>query len=223
MTNNTYEIGQTFEGAYPPEAAIWCNENGAYIGLVDGIYQIIAATVTIDGEECSIDSDKYKCYLCYNSDLHLTACSTCTIGTLAEKKVCKKSVIKSNRDAKYSEGIKCTIDEIDYYIKADSNTLAQSSAKDNSISKGTGTESQKKSWVFDGIYVDGVVTLCKTKVSLATSNDMSQLMANIGDYFERMQQHYGDLIIAVQDAATVEAVQACSTSFSTVSNDVTPS
>lgn len=28
---NTYEIGQTFEGTYPPEAAMWCNENRAFI------------------------------------------------------------------------------------------------------------------------------------------------------------------------------------------------
>lgn len=26
---STYEIGQTFEGTYPPAAALWCNENGA--------------------------------------------------------------------------------------------------------------------------------------------------------------------------------------------------
>lgn len=24
----TFEIGQIFEGEYPPEAAVWCNENG---------------------------------------------------------------------------------------------------------------------------------------------------------------------------------------------------
>ena len=28
---NTFEINQIFEGVYPPEAAIWCNENNAYI------------------------------------------------------------------------------------------------------------------------------------------------------------------------------------------------
>lgn len=28
---NAYEIGQTFEDIYPPEAAIWCNENGVFI------------------------------------------------------------------------------------------------------------------------------------------------------------------------------------------------
>lgn len=26
-----FQIGQIFEGEYPPEAAVWCNENKAYI------------------------------------------------------------------------------------------------------------------------------------------------------------------------------------------------
>lgn len=38
----TYEIGQIFEGEYPPEAAIWCNTRGdCSIQQVDGGYQII--------------------------------------------------------------------------------------------------------------------------------------------------------------------------------------
>lgn len=46
MTNLTYEEGQIFEGKYPPEAAIWCNENGCHIEEVasqDGIrvYKIV--------------------------------------------------------------------------------------------------------------------------------------------------------------------------------------
>lgn len=28
---NTYEIGQIFEGTYPPDAATWCDENGVFI------------------------------------------------------------------------------------------------------------------------------------------------------------------------------------------------
>lgn len=31
MANLTYEEGQIFEGKYPPEAAIWCNENNCHI------------------------------------------------------------------------------------------------------------------------------------------------------------------------------------------------
>ena len=36
-----YNIGQIFQGTYPPEAAVWCNRNGAYIEAVDGGYQIV--------------------------------------------------------------------------------------------------------------------------------------------------------------------------------------
>ena len=36
-----YNIGQIFQGKYPPEAAVWCNRNGAYIEAVDGDYQIV--------------------------------------------------------------------------------------------------------------------------------------------------------------------------------------
>lgn len=32
---NTFEINQIFEGTYPPEAASWCNENGAYIEEIE--------------------------------------------------------------------------------------------------------------------------------------------------------------------------------------------
>lgn len=38
----TYKIGQIFEGEYPPEAAVWCNDRGdCSIQQVDGGYQII--------------------------------------------------------------------------------------------------------------------------------------------------------------------------------------
>ncbi len=39
-----YAIGQTFDGTYPPEAAQWCNDNGAMIVTVDGRY-VIQATL----------------------------------------------------------------------------------------------------------------------------------------------------------------------------------
>lgn len=32
---NAYEIGQTFEGTYPPAAAMWCNKNGALIAELE--------------------------------------------------------------------------------------------------------------------------------------------------------------------------------------------
>lgn len=37
----TFNIGQIFQGKYPPDAAVWCNRNGAYIEAVDGGYQIV--------------------------------------------------------------------------------------------------------------------------------------------------------------------------------------
>lgn len=44
---NTFEFGQIFNDMYPPEAAEWCNENGASIEeleLLDGVrrFQIVA-------------------------------------------------------------------------------------------------------------------------------------------------------------------------------------
>lgn len=32
-----FEIGQIFEDAYPPECAVWCNENNAYIEEIEPI------------------------------------------------------------------------------------------------------------------------------------------------------------------------------------------
>ena len=32
--NVEFYIGQVFEGTYPPEAAIWCNENNAFIDVI---------------------------------------------------------------------------------------------------------------------------------------------------------------------------------------------
>lgn len=36
-----YNIGQIFQGKYPPDAAVWCNRNGAYIEAVEGGYRIV--------------------------------------------------------------------------------------------------------------------------------------------------------------------------------------
>ena len=37
-----FSIGQMFEGKYPPEAAAWCNRNGAYIERTENGYEIKA-------------------------------------------------------------------------------------------------------------------------------------------------------------------------------------
>ena len=38
---NEYYIGQTFDGVYPPAAAVWCNANNAHIEVLDGKYTIV--------------------------------------------------------------------------------------------------------------------------------------------------------------------------------------
>lgn len=51
----TFEIGQLFEGEYPPEAAIWCNEKGdCYIEELekkDGLRQFQIKTIPAPTEE----------------------------------------------------------------------------------------------------------------------------------------------------------------------------
>ena len=46
MTEQTFEIGQIFEGEYPPEVADWCNNNGAYIEELESVTK----TVTVKSE-----------------------------------------------------------------------------------------------------------------------------------------------------------------------------
>ena len=38
----SFYIGQTFEGRYPPEAAVWCNANRAFIEKQGNAYVIVA-------------------------------------------------------------------------------------------------------------------------------------------------------------------------------------
>lgn len=50
--NQEYYIGQIFEGKYPPEAAIWCNANNAYIDVIgDHRYEIKAIPEHIPTKE----------------------------------------------------------------------------------------------------------------------------------------------------------------------------
>ena len=46
MTEQTFELGQIFEGEYPPEVADWCNNNGAYIEEIESVTK----TVTVKSE-----------------------------------------------------------------------------------------------------------------------------------------------------------------------------
>ena len=45
-----YAIGQKFDLSYPPEAAVWCNENGAVIVSVEGGFEIHAAPEPVPAE-----------------------------------------------------------------------------------------------------------------------------------------------------------------------------
>ncbi len=38
---NEYYIGQTYDGVYPPAAAVWCQANNAQIKVLDGKYTIV--------------------------------------------------------------------------------------------------------------------------------------------------------------------------------------
>lgn len=37
----TFNIGQIFQGTYPPDAAVWCNRNGAYMEAIEDGYRIV--------------------------------------------------------------------------------------------------------------------------------------------------------------------------------------
>lgn len=56
MQEQEFYIGQVFDGVYPPEAAIWCNKNNAYITVLDnGAYQILAIPeLTIDQKKAAV-------------------------------------------------------------------------------------------------------------------------------------------------------------------------
>lgn len=61
MTEQTFEIGQVFEGEYPPEAAGWCNENNAYIDEIDSVEKEVEETVEPEeGAEGSDESSTTK-------------------------------------------------------------------------------------------------------------------------------------------------------------------
>lgn len=43
MTEQNFFIGQIFEGQYPPAAAVWCNNNRAYIDVIGTRKYVIKA------------------------------------------------------------------------------------------------------------------------------------------------------------------------------------
>ena len=66
-----YHIGQTFEGTYPPEAAVWCNENRAKIERVNDILTIVAIPEpTIEEQNEAIRSKRASLYNSLIDPLH---------------------------------------------------------------------------------------------------------------------------------------------------------
>lgn len=60
-----YKIGQIFDGIYPPEAALWCNENRAYIEELDPVTreverQELVAEAELDAEGNELKPAEYK-------------------------------------------------------------------------------------------------------------------------------------------------------------------
>ena len=65
MEEPIFEIGQIFEDMYPPEAAMWCNENGAYItelDPVDGVrrFQIVGIPEPTEEELAALALEQAK-------------------------------------------------------------------------------------------------------------------------------------------------------------------
>ena len=49
-----YAIGQKFEDSYPPEAAMWCNENGGVIVQVEGGFEIHTSPEPLPADTSSV-------------------------------------------------------------------------------------------------------------------------------------------------------------------------
>ena len=76
---NEYKIGQTFEAAYPPEAAAWCNSNNAYITEIapqNGVrrFQIVAVPEpTFEDERAAKLSELSSKFAAAEAEAHLTS------------------------------------------------------------------------------------------------------------------------------------------------------
>ena len=56
-----FTVGQTFNNDYPPEAAVWCNENNAYIDEVsENLFEIKAIPEPTEEELAQAELDKAK-------------------------------------------------------------------------------------------------------------------------------------------------------------------
>ena len=77
--NEEFYIGQIFEGIYPPEAAVWCNENNAYIDVIgDKIYQIKDVPEPTEEEAKQERITELKAELA-STDYKIIKCSECSL------------------------------------------------------------------------------------------------------------------------------------------------
>ena len=76
---NEFYIGQIFEGKYPPMAAVWCNQNNAYIEKIgDGVYEIKEIPAPTPEEEKQARIAELKTQL-DGTDYKIIKCSECQL------------------------------------------------------------------------------------------------------------------------------------------------
>ena len=74
-----FYIGQIFEGVYPPEAAVWCNANNAYIEVVgEKRYEIKAVPAPTEEEIKQARIAELKAQL-DGTDYKIIKCSECSL------------------------------------------------------------------------------------------------------------------------------------------------
>ena len=114
---NEFKIGQIFEATYPPEAAVWCNNNRAYIEEiepVDGVrrFQIVAAP------EPTLEEQVEAAYKAFDSKVE--ARLDAFAATRRYKDIYTAKAAKDSHIAKYAaEGQYCELMWGETYIKCE--------------------------------------------------------------------------------------------------------
>ena len=77
--NENFYVGQIFEGKYPPEAAIWCNANNAFIDVIgERRYEIKEVPAPTEEEIKQRRIDELKTEL-NSTDYKIIKCSECSL------------------------------------------------------------------------------------------------------------------------------------------------
>jgi hypothetical protein len=101
MTEQEFYIGQTFEIEYPPEAAIWCNENNAVIKVSEsGEYIISEVPEPTEAEKLQREIDELQHYL-DETDWYVTRQSETGLGIpeeVKDKRQQARDRISNNRE-----------------------------------------------------------------------------------------------------------------------------